>query len=109
MDYLEDQIEKLKSENKQMSEGPSQCHTLADSLDLLEERMKELKDLANFAQRVLNNMNRQEPEEEKGCQKEGLTCLREPYPQSFAMISLDLGSEINRIGNLLQSIDNSIL
>jgi SMC interacting uncharacterized protein involved in chromosome segregation len=107
MDYLEDQIEKLTSENKQMSEGPSQCHTLANSLDLLEERMKELKNLAHFAQKVVNNMNRQDSKEE-GCLVEKITNGREPYPESFALISLDLGSEINRIGSLLQSIDNSI-
>jgi hypothetical protein len=104
MDYLEDQIEKLKLENKQMSEGPSQCHTLANSLDLLQESMKELK---NLAQRVVNKMNRQVTEGES-CLKEGLTCTREPYPESFALISLDLGSEINRIGSLLECLDNSI-
>jgi hypothetical protein len=93
--------------NKEQAPEPNQCHTLANSLDLLQERMEELKNLAHFAQRVVNKMNRQESKEE-GCLVEKITNAREPYPESFALISLDLGSEINRIGSLLQSIDNSI-
>jgi hypothetical protein len=82
------------------------CHTLENSLSLLGHRIEELKKLKELAQRVVNNMNRQELTDND--QKEPVPCGQNPYPEAFAIASLDIGTEIDKIWNLLECLDNSI-
>jgi hypothetical protein len=82
------------------------CHTLENSLSLLGHRIEELKKLKELAQRVVNNMNRQQLTDND--QKEPVPCGQNPYPEAFAIASLDIGTEIDKIWNLLECLDNSI-
>ena len=82
------------------------CHTLENSLSLLVNRIEELKNLKELAQRVVNNMNRQQLTENDI--KEPVPCTQSPYPEAFAIASLDIGAEIDKIWSLIECIDNSI-
>jgi hypothetical protein len=82
------------------------CHTLENSLSLLGHRIEALRGLKSFAQRVVNNMNRKELTEDEA--KDPVPCGQNPYPEAFAIASVDIGAEIDKIWRLLECIDNSI-
>ena len=88
------------------SKESNDCHTLENSLSLLGHRIEELKNLKELAQRVVNNMNRQQLKEDEA--KSPVPCFQNPYPEAFAIASLDIGAEIDKIWNLLECLDNSI-